>query len=259
MPATTRITDPKLQLAVKHALQQGPGIDIQRMGPGLPQRGTFLIYGPPGSGKTTFAGTFPDPFFVDIEGGVEAVRDKRVAYIQPQSYLELLLSTVPESIAEYKTYVLDTATETVRLIMDHCLRETGREASTLAEWMMTIEYFRRLMRGLKDLTTMHIVVIAQEATIKDEETGKVMIGPALPGKLFHETAALFDCVFPMKMAKLPNMAERSRVLLTEPEGLYMQARSRFKGLARYEEPNFLKLWEKIHKHSEKEVSQNAKA
>lgn len=68
-----------------------------------------VIYGPEGVGKSTFASQFPDPLFIDTEGGTSNLNINRV---KCNKSWDELLSIVKEVIAEptiCKTLVVDTA------------------------------------------------------------------------------------------------------------------------------------------------------
>lgn len=77
-----------------------------------------VIYGPEGIGKTTFASKFPDPLFIDMEGGSSHLDVRRVE--KPASWPEFL-GILKEITTEKpcKTIVLDTADWTEQLIIDH--------------------------------------------------------------------------------------------------------------------------------------------
>lgn len=68
-----------------------------------------VIYGPEGVGKSTFASQFPDPLFIDTEGGTSNLNINR---IKCNKSWDELLSIVKEVIEEptiCKTLVVDTA------------------------------------------------------------------------------------------------------------------------------------------------------
>ena len=68
-----------------------------------------VAYGSEGIGKTTFAAAFPEPLFIDTEGGTAHMDVRRID--RPQSWEELL-TIVNEVAADpnvCKTLVLDTA------------------------------------------------------------------------------------------------------------------------------------------------------
>ena len=68
-----------------------------------------VVYGSEGIGKTTFAAAFPEPLFIDTEGGTAHMDVRRID--RPQSWDELL--SIVEEVASdpnvCKTLVLDTA------------------------------------------------------------------------------------------------------------------------------------------------------
>lgn len=211
---------------------------------GPPARLTVLVYGPPGSGKTYFAGTFPEPFFLDCQGGMMTVRAKNIAYIQPRDYQELLQYVVGLGDTDFQTIVLDTATEAARIVMEACTKGI-REVPQLQDWQQTIERMRQLMRKMLDIKNKHVVVTCEEAIQKDEDTGRILTGPSLPGKLFLEAGALFDCVFHLRSGTKPGTTEKQQMLLTKPEGLYQQVKNRIGNLEKLEVPDFQVIWKKL--------------
>ena len=77
-----------------------------------------VLYGPEGIGKSTFASHFPDPVFIDTEGGTKRLNIKRLP--QPTSWAMLL-----DEVAEVRrgnipcgTLVIDTADWAERLAID---------------------------------------------------------------------------------------------------------------------------------------------
>lgn len=210
--------------------------------PGPPERITALVYGVPGIGKTTFADTFPDPFFIDIAGGMAAIRHHERPYIQPLTYQAFTLAVLQGIPEGTKTLVLDTITGATRMFLDDSISKTGREFPTQAEWLMVVEWLKRATTEVLRFPG-HVVVTAQERFVKDEDTGKMIMGPAVPPSQIFELGAHFDCVFHMRIAFNQATGERSRKLLTEPDGLY-QAKDRFGGLSKFEAPDFNHLMKK---------------
>ena len=78
-----------------------------------------VIYGSEGIGKSTFASKFPDPLFIDTEGGTAQMDVRRVE--KPQTWDELI-SVVNEVAATpdiCKTLVIDTADWAEQLCVAH--------------------------------------------------------------------------------------------------------------------------------------------
>ena len=219
-----------------------PSLSVQYTKPGVPTRLTVLAYGMPGSGKTYFAGTFPKPLFIDLDQGLMTVRAQKVAYVRPTDWLTLRLCATSEYVTDFDTIVVDTLTEAHAIILAEILANSGKDVLRIQDWGQASERIVQLVKGLRSLATKHIVCLCDERTDKDEETGKIMVGPALPGQLFNTIGRYFDCVFHLRNALKAGV--RQRVLLTEPEGLY-QGKDRIGGLEKFEVPNFKVIWAKV--------------
>ena len=221
-------------------------LNIQKVMPGPPSRLTVLVYGAPGGGKTWLGGTFPNPLFIDCQGGMLTVRNKGVSAIVPNDYNDLLQCAIRENVEGFGTIVLDTATEAARLVTEFTTKASNHEIPQLQDWMQVIERMRQLLRKLLDLP-MHVVVTAEEGFNKDEDTGRMSYGPSLPGKLFGEAGALFDCVFHVRGKWNPTTKKTEHWLLTQPEGMYQQVKDRTDCLEKFEKPDFNVIWQKVSK------------
>ena len=67
------------------------------------------IYGSEGIGKTTFAAAFPDPLFIDTEGGTAHMDVRRIDSIQSWEELLAVVREVASEPEVCKTLVIDTA------------------------------------------------------------------------------------------------------------------------------------------------------
>ena len=92
-----------------------------------------VLYGPEGIGKSTFASHFPDPVFIDTEGGTKRLNVKRLP--QPTSWA-MLLDEVAEvrkaledgcneidmvvNISDVKNGLLDKVEEEIRTLKKEC-------------------------------------------------------------------------------------------------------------------------------------------
>ena len=68
----------------------------------------LCLYGAEGIGKSTFASKFPDPLFIDVEGGTKQLDVAR--FPQPETWLQLLamIDAVIEEPDICRTLVIDT-------------------------------------------------------------------------------------------------------------------------------------------------------
>lgn len=69
----------------------------------------IVIYGPEGIGKSTFASKFPDPLFIDTEGGTSNLDVRRIKCSKSWDELLLIVKEIIKNPTICKTLVLDTA------------------------------------------------------------------------------------------------------------------------------------------------------
>lgn len=83
----------------------------------------LCAYGSEGIGKSTFAAQFPDPLFIDVEGGTKQLDVSR--FPQPQTWAELLdmVDAVLEEPEICRTLVIDTIDRSEALLTDQLLME----------------------------------------------------------------------------------------------------------------------------------------
>ena len=77
----------------------------------------MLIAGYPGIGKSTLALSAPNPLHIDVDFGIDRIEPRyRKAYIQPQSYDEILGDLTPINLQNYDTLVFDTGGKLISLM-----------------------------------------------------------------------------------------------------------------------------------------------
>jgi hypothetical protein len=141
-----------------------------------------LLYGKSGTGKTTFACSFPRPYIFDFDNGMLSQRGKDVEFDTVTDYgsVGLQLSKL-ESSCPYETVVLDSITTMQELHMNYILAQNGKKMPTMNEWNILISNTTDLFMRLTALKR-HLVVIAHEQLIQDEITGEVLYRPIIAGK-----------------------------------------------------------------------------
>lgn len=85
----------------------------------------LCAYGAEGIGKSTFAAQFPDPLFIDVEGGTKQLDVAR--FPQPQTWNELLemVDAVLEDPTVCRTLVIDTVDRAEMLLTAQLLKEAN--------------------------------------------------------------------------------------------------------------------------------------
>lgn len=85
----------------------------------------LVLFGAEGIGKSTFASKFPDPLFIDVEGGTKQLDVAR--FPQPETWLQLLamVDAVLEDPDVCRTLVIDTIDRAETLLSAQLLAEAG--------------------------------------------------------------------------------------------------------------------------------------
>ena len=94
----------------------------------VPSKKKFVIYGTEGIGKSTFASKFPDPLFIDVEGGTKNMDVRRFAD-PPTSYAMLTnyIDHVMQNAGICKTLVIDTIDWVERMIINDVCDSHGKK------------------------------------------------------------------------------------------------------------------------------------
>lgn len=122
-----------------------------------------VIYGPEGIGKTTLASRFPDPLFIDAEGGTKFLDVSRTD--RPLSWSQLLnqVSCVWEDPTLCRTLVIDTADWAERLCTEAFC--ASKKVSGIEEigygrgYVYIAEDFGRLLNTLSEITEKGVNVV----------------------------------------------------------------------------------------------------
>ena len=152
-----------------------------------------LIYGPPKSGKTTFAGTAKNAVFASAEGGLLSIAHKRPEFKDIKSIADLteLYNFLKKGEHKYNTVVIDSITEINEIIKSDIEKKTGRTVKD-EDWDELGKRIRKVLRNFRDLP-MHVVFIAQERYFTNKEKIE-KIAPSLNGKSAADIAYFMDVV-----------------------------------------------------------------
>lgn len=171
-----------------------------------------VIYGPPGVGKTVFAGGAPKPLFLDIEYGFESLYNH--PEIAPPHSTRMAFSGVKQAEAlaqkvnegafndKFETIVIDTATA----LQDKALKEftiaaykkspsTREDAYTPEgkDYQRNTEMLKHIFALLRD-APIHVILLAHVKEDKDERTGTTFLRPMLTPKLAGKVLGDFGVV-----------------------------------------------------------------
>lgn len=85
---------------------------------------SVLIYGDPGTGKTTLASSAPNPVLFDLDNGIRRVKAQhRPLTSRVKNYEELLTDLKSEIVARCDTVIIDTGGALITLLQDYVMRQ----------------------------------------------------------------------------------------------------------------------------------------
>ena len=174
---------------------------------------SWAVYGRSGTGKTTFASTFPGPtLLLDIEDhGTDSIADQKhvdVAQITKWDQFTEIYDLLTAKKCKYKTVVFDTITQMQILGANHVLSKKRKPAIEQLDWgSMTMQDYGDLAALMKEKITLfrnlsigvsislEVVFLAQERVTNNESDDSTVllpeVGPALtPSIASHLNAAV---------------------------------------------------------------------
>jgi len=134
-----------------------------------------IIYGSPGTGKTTLALSAPDPVLIDFDGGVSRVRaEHRKATIICDTYEDVKKDVESPEMAEFQTIVIDTGGSFITFLKDWAMRVKGAkqkngEFNSLKGFGYVKTEFASFTDYIKNVLHKNVIYVfhSQEQTDKD--------------------------------------------------------------------------------------------
>jgi phage nucleotide-binding protein len=204
----------------------------------------LLVYGQAGAGKTSLIKTLPSPIVLSAEGGLLSIADADVPYVEIGSMEDLneayqwLVKSVEAK--EFKSVALDSISEVAEVVLSAEKKSTkdGRAAYGEMNTVMT-----ELIRSFRDLPGRHVYMSAKLEKVQDE-MGKVLYGPSMPGKTLSQGLPyFFDEVLALRVEKDAD-GNSQRALMCDSDGAWL-AKDRSGKLGRWEAPDLAAIIQKI--------------
>lgn len=204
-----------------------------------------LVYGQAGAGKTVLASTAPAPFLISAEGGELSLRGVAMPMVKVSTVAELSeIYAWCEQAAEarqFQTICIDSLSEIAEVVLNNAKRQVKDPRQAYGEMIEKMETTIRLFR---DLPGRNVYMSAKMEPSKDELTGVIRYGPAMPGKqLGVKLPYFFDEVFRLGINKTTS-GETYRFIQTQPDMQY-EAKDRSGVLAPVEPPHLTQIFNKI--------------
>ena len=182
---------------------------------------TMLVYGKPGAGKTTLAGTVPDTILINIEGGTAVLSGQNIDVIdvKPENIVAVLEFLSNDT--KYKNVFFDSATE-LEMAMLIYLGRTGKNHGVpeLGHYQRVQFGLRDILRQFRDLNERgkNVVVTAHEMDLggyRDDGSQYSRIVPKLSKKIVFEICGIFDIVAHIEISSKEGQAGK-RFLRLDP-------------------------------------------
>jgi hypothetical protein len=180
-----------------------------------------LIYGGSGTGKTTFACSFPGPVLVlDINDNgtdsVSDVKDGKVLHCEEWIDIETMYWYLKKNKKKFKTVVLDTVTMMQSLAMAQVVSERGGSKNghmyTKQDWGQCGEMMKAWLLHYRDLQQhMNVVFLAQDRIHNrgdDESDEEGQIRPEMGARLSPGTASFLNAA----VSTIGNTFIRERII-----------------------------------------------
>ncbi len=133
-----------------------------------------LIYGPEGIGKSTLAAMWPNPIFIDLEGGTNQLPVVRLESPSSWSMLRAELTAIKNREVPCSTVVIDTVDAAERMCAEYIMARDGKKS--IEEWnygkgyTLLYEEFGRLLDYLTDTAASGInIVVLGHSTMRKFE------------------------------------------------------------------------------------------
>lgn len=165
----------------------------------LPKILSMLVYGRSGTGKTTFAGSFPKPaLLIDIqEKGTDSIANMEgidVISVTTWSELEEVFWYLKNE-KKYQTVILDQISSMQDFAMTHAMAEEGKDVMSQRLWGVVSGLMKTWLLNYRDLVEeqMNVLFIAHDRASKGEGSeDDDTIDPQVGARLMPSVAGMLN-------------------------------------------------------------------
>lgn len=170
----------------------------------LPSVLAVLAYGRSGTGKTTFASTFPGPaLLLDIRemgtDSVSNVKGLKVAKITEWKQFEEVYWYLEKGNHEFKTVIIDQITQLQDLAIAHAMKENGKDPTdqiSKRDWGQGAGLMKTWLLNYRDLIDkgIHVVFLAHDRVAggTEDESGEDQIDPSVGPRIMPSVASFLN-------------------------------------------------------------------
>lgn len=183
----------------------------------------ILIYSFAGAGKTVACATTGKPtIIISAEGGLLSIKNA------PKHIKTIKITCIEDLEEAYELFAdsdgpicdwigIDSISEIAEVILGDekkSSKDPRQAYGALADRMMD------LLRAFRDIPNYNICMTAKQARIEDQDTGRTMYFPSMPGKnLTYGISYLFDEVFALRV-ETDKEGNKERVFQTDRDAQY---------------------------------------
>jgi hypothetical protein len=178
----------------------------------------MMVYGASGVGKTVLTTTCPNPIIISAEKGLLSLSDFDYPYIEVKTLDSMDAAYKYCRTSEYTTIIIDSISEIATAILAGHKRELIAESKTgkidaRQAYGKLAESVGNLIRNFRDIDGKHVLFIAKERRMVDEDANTFWFEAYLPGQVLpFDTPFLVDEVFSMQIDR-----KGERFLQTQPD------------------------------------------
>jgi len=214
------------------------------------QRKSYLIFGATKTGKTLLASTLPsnEVLLVNTENNLDSLYGADINTVNVQTYkdfVEVLDAIIAGTITPKWLY-LDSISDLMSKIFNQLKRENTKDGFKLYKDLET--NYVDIIAKFKNLPC-HIVAIARQTQVKDEVTGGLIFGAALPwDKIQSDLPYNFSAVLATRTAKGEDGKDYYSLQCHPCTQYQVGVRTQFgkpNPLSNFEQPNLLDIHNKI--------------
>lgn len=210
----------------------------------IPGPAKFLIYGPKGSGKTSFCARAHNCLVLDTESGRRSLlndpelRKVMVLPVRNWNDLDDIAQAHRDGDLSYETWIIDTtdklANDLASMLLDKAYVASGGKRDrwfvSQAEYRVRNELFRRLTAEWLDLGV-NLIFTAHQTEVKDESDGRLYIRPNLSDAMAESFGGYVELQGYLTVEEGETENEDVRLLQVHPTRR-VDAKTRIGGLTR---------------------------
>lgn len=204
-----------------------------------------LGYGESGIGKTTLAGTLPNPIIISAEQGLLSLSHLDIPVIEVTSF-DALTNAYKWIVSSKEAEVFESiAIDSISDLSEVLLAEFKKKFKDPRQaYGQMNDEIGEAVRRFRDIKNKHVYMIAKIKRQEDELSGAVTYVPNVPGKqMLQNLPYFFDLVFVMKYGKDKD-GKKIRQLQTEGDRQFV-AKDRSNKLDKFELPDLTAVINKM--------------